>query len=96
MTKKEFQQKFGDKAAELLANPTYHIALDVAREDCPHLDDKSIDATSIIRNEGKIQGWNGCLKFLKSLAKSEPEPPKPVEAPRYQDPDSRKSDQNKK
>ncbi len=97
MTKKEFQQKFGDKAVELLANPTFHIVLDVAREDCPFLPSKAgSDATSIIRHDGQVEGWMECLKFLKTIAKSEPEPTAPEVTPLYKDPSPRRPEQNKK
>lgn len=97
MNKREFQRQFGDKAAELLSSPTFHIALDVAREDCPYAaGGNATEATSIIRNEGRMTGWMECLKFLKTIAKSEPEPAPVVETRRYADPDPRKSEQNKK
>lgn len=94
MNKREFQQKYAVEAGALLHNPHFQIALDVAREDCPYLEEKAIDPTSIIRNEGKIQGWNACLKFLKTIAKSEIEPSAPKPTPLYGDPDKRKTDQN--
>lgn len=95
MTKREFQKQFGDKAAELMSNPTFHIALDVAREDCKYIPSRAgIDATSIIRHDGLVEGWMECLNFLKSLHKSEPETPPAVHTPLYADPDRRKSDKN--
>jgi hypothetical protein len=96
MTKKEYQQRFAKEAAALVSNPHYHITLDVAREECPYVGPGGIDATSIIRNEGRIVGWMECLRFLKSISKSEPEPSAPKPAPLYPDPDKRKSDQNQK
>lgn len=96
MTKREFHQKYGAAVVELLANPTLQIAIGFLQEECPFLEDRSVDATSIIRNEGKIQGWSACLKALRGLYKSEPEPPPVVHTPLYKDPDPRKSDQNKK
>lgn len=97
MNKREFQKQFGDKATELLSNPTFHIALDVAREDCPYVSGAGVaDATAIIRNEGRMTGWNECLKFLKTIGKSDPEPAPVVETRRYSDPDPRKAEQNKK
>lgn len=96
MNRREYQSKYSDKHAELMANPAFHILSDVAREDCPFLEDKSPDPTSIVRNEGKIQGWNACLKFLKSAGHVEPEKEKPVTLPRYADPDKIKSEQNRK
>lgn len=100
MTKKEFQKQFGDKAAELMTNPAFLIALDVAREDCPYANGGSaLEATSIIRNEGRVTGWMECLRFLKTIAKSEPDAPPVVQTPLYADPDARKnvqSDKNKK
>lgn len=96
MTRKELQSQFGDKVTEMMALPAFHIALDVAREECPFLEDKSPDPTSIVRNEGKIQGWNACLRFLKTIGKVEQGPEKPATLPRYQDPDKIKSDLNRK
>lgn len=97
MTKREFQKQFGDKAAELMQNATFHIALDVAREDCPYVNGAGVsDATAIIRNEGRMTGWNEALRFLKTIAKSEPEAPAVVPTSLYEDPNKRKSDQNTK
>jgi hypothetical protein len=97
MTKRDFQSRFGVEAAALVQNATYLIALDVAREDCPYSSGgNAMEATSIIRNEGRMTGWNECLKFLKTIARSEPELPKVVETPLYADPDKRKSEQNRK
>lgn len=97
MTKKEFQRQFGDKSAELLSNPTFHIALDVAREDCPYASgNTAFEATAIIRNEGRVTGWMECLKFLKTISRSEPEAPPVIEGPLYPDPDLRKTDTNRK
>jgi hypothetical protein len=96
MTKREFHTKYGAPIVELLSNPTLQIALAFLQEECPYLEDKSPDPTSIIRNEGKIQGWNACLKAFKNLYKSEPEPVVTKEGPRYQDPDPRNSEQNRK
>lgn len=96
MTKKEFQRQFGDKAAELLSNPTFHIMLDVAREECPYTSGNTVnEATGIIRNEGRVTGWNECLRFLKTIAQSDPEPVTPKPIPLYADPAKSKSDQNK-
>lgn len=97
MTKREFQKQFGDKAAELITNTTFHIALDVAREDCPYVaGGGALEATSIIRNEGRMTGWMECLRFLKTIAKSEPEAPAVVPTSLYEDPNKLKSDRNKK
>jgi hypothetical protein len=96
MTKREFLAKYGKDVVELLGNNTLQIALSFLRENCPFLDDKSTDPTSIIRNEGKIQGWNKCLTELKNLWEVPAEAPPVVPGPLYQDPDRRKSDQNKK
>lgn len=96
MTRKELQSQHGDKVTDLLALPIFHTVLDVAREDCPFLEDKSPDPTSIVRNEGKIQGWNACLRFMKTIGRVEQAPEKPVTLPRYQDPEKIKSEQNRK
>jgi len=97
MTKREFQQRFGAEAVALVQNATFIIALDVAREDCPYLPSKSgADATSIIRHDGLVEGWNECLKFLKTLARSEPEAPPVTQGPLYPDPEKIKSDKNQK
>lgn len=97
MTKREFQQKFGAEAATLMQNPTFHITLDVAREECPYANGGgAMEATSIIRNEGRITGWNECLKYLKTIARSEPEPPPVVHVGLYEDPTKTKSDRNTK
>lgn len=96
MTKREFHQKYGAAVVELLANPTLQIAIGFLQEECPFLEDRSVDATSIIRNEGKIQGWSACLKALRGLYKSEPEAPTPKPVLPYADPDPRKAEQNKK
>lgn len=96
MTKKEFHKKYGAAVVELLSNPTMQIALGHLQEECPFFEDKSIDPTSIIRNEGKIQGWNACLRTFRNLYKSEPDAVKVPDGPLYADPDKRKSDQNRK
>lgn len=96
MNRKELQAKASDKVAELLANNTFHDVIETAREECPFLEDKAPDPTSIIRNEGKIQGWNACLRFLKTIGKVETPPEKPAPVLRYADPDKAKSDQNRK
>lgn len=97
MTKRDFQSRFAVEAAKLVSDPTFHIALDVAREDCPYANGgNATEATSIIRNEGRMTGWNECLRFLKTIAKSEPEPPPVKQTALYEDPDKRKSDQNRK
>lgn len=95
MTKKELHAKYGPQVVELLSNPTLHIAIDHLREECPFLEDRATDPTSIIRNEGKIQGWSAALKALKYLYKSEQEPAPPTTGPLYQDPDPRKTEQNR-
>lgn len=95
MTKREFQQKFGVEATQLVSTQAFHIALDVAREDCPYSNGGNVgDATSIIRNEGRMTGWNECLRFLKTISKSEPEAPTPKPVLPYADPDPRKSERN--
>lgn len=96
MTKRELQQQFGDKLAELLAMPSFHILLDVAREDCPYYGKSSENPTVIVSNEGRLQGWNECLRFLKTIGKQDAAPEKPVTLPRYADPSKVKSDQNRK
>lgn len=97
MTKREFQQKFSNEALQLTSNPAFHIALDVAREDCPYSNGgHATEATSIIRNEGRMTGWMECLRFLKSIMKSEPEAPPVKTGPLYEDPDKRKAEQNRK
>lgn len=95
MTKKELNARSGDKVAELLSNPTFHALLETAREECPFLEDKSPDPTGIIRNEGKIQGWNACLRYLKTIGKVEAAPEKPAPKPLYPDPEKIQSDKNK-
>ena len=97
MDKKEFQQKFGAEAVLLMQNTTFHIALDVARESCPYTNGGgALEATSIIRNEGRMTGWMECLRFLKTIAKSEPEAPAVVPTSLYEDPNKIKSDRNTK
>jgi len=95
MTKRDFQQQFGAEAGQLVTNAVFRIALDVAREDCPYASGGNVaEPTSIIRNEGRMTGWMECLKFLKTIAKSEPEVAPPVAIPLYADPDPRKAERN--
>lgn len=95
MTKRELNALHGQKVAEIVSNPVHSAMLDVAREECPFLEDKSPDPTGIIRNEGKIQGWNAALRYLKAIGKVETPAEKPAPLPRYPDPDKVRSDQNK-
>jgi len=95
MTKREFLAKYGKEVVQLLGNPTLQIALSFLQEECPFLEDKSADPTSIIRNEGKIQGWYRCLREIRNLYQTAPEIAPPSQGPLYPDPDPRKAEQNR-
>ena len=97
MTKRELLQKYGTDAVQMASSAIFHFALDATREDCPYVKGAgAVDATAIIRNEGRMTGWIECLQYLKNIALSEREAPKVVAGPLYKDPDQTKSDQNKK
>ncbi len=84
MTKKELHANFSPNVMELIKNPIYASILDCAREDMP----LGIvgDPTSIVRNEGRIQGWIACLAFMKSIGKVKSEETAPAPTQLYADP----------
>lgn len=92
MTKSELLAQH-PKLNEKLATPAFRAVLECAREDCEFLNMKATDPTSIVRNEGAIQGWMACLKFLKDIHKAPAEKKAPLETPRYSDPDPLKANQ---
>lgn len=96
MTRKELMASHGPKVIEIVGSPDFRAMLDCAREECNYHDSTANDATAIIRNEGKMQGWNACLRFLKTIHKQEAAAPAAKPSALYQDPDPRKSEQNKK
>lgn len=96
MTRKELHGTF-PKLSKVCETPEYRGLLETAREECPFLSSAATDPTSIIQNEGKIKGWNECLRFLKDIWKATPEREKVAAPGLYRDPDPpRNSDTNKK
>lgn len=82
MTKTQFIAAYGASAAEMVAAPIFVALTDTAREECPYVGKSIAEPTGIVRNEGMMQGWMECLKFLKTahLAAA----PRPEHAPRAQ------------
>jgi hypothetical protein len=66
MTKSEFIALFAPQATAMAASQEFRALLDTAREECPQLGKEISDATMLVRSEGFLQGWNACLKFLKT------------------------------
>lgn len=93
MTRKELHGTF-PKLAKVCETPEYRGVLETAREECPFLSSAATDPTSIIQNEGKIKGWNECLRVLKDIWKAIPEREKVLPTGLY--PDPKNSDTNKK
>jgi hypothetical protein len=88
MTKPELRDAF-PKLIKVCDTPEYRAVLDCAREECPFLDSKPGDATALISNEGKLQGWNAALRYLKTVFKHAPDREQPSQTLKYNDPDPR-------
>lgn len=94
MTKQELRSSAGEKVIALVEQPVFIAMLDCAREENPFaLGAHVTDPTQIVRNEGRITGWNACLQFLKTIAQAPKPPPKEHPTGLYDDP--AKSDQNR-
>jgi hypothetical protein len=78
MTKKELHSHIGPKVVEMISDTTFAHILECAREEMTNVG-AITDPTSIIRNEGYMQGWRGCIAFLKNIGKLKAE-----EAPKQQ------------
>lgn len=87
MTKKELHARHGDKVAVLQTDLTYTSIIECAREEMP-LGIIGGEPTSIIRNEGRMQGWISCLNFLKSIGKQKVEEPAPQATQLYANPNA--------
>jgi len=87
MTKKELHSHIGPKVITMISDPTFAHIIECAREEMP-MGIISGDPTSIIRNEGKMQGWIGCLHFLKTIGKLKTEEPQVTTHQLYADPNT--------
>ena len=66
MTKAQYISIHGAAAVELVGTQLFIALTDTAREECPFIGKEIADPTGIVRNEGRLQGWMECLRFLKS------------------------------
>lgn len=86
MTKPQFIATFGAPAAELSGSALFIALTDTAREECPYIGKDIAEPTGIVRNEGKMQGWMECLRFLKTVHVPAPTRPEIAPRPQYVDP----------
>jgi len=85
MTKKDLHSHIGPQVAVMISDTTFAHLLECAREEMTNVG-AITDATSIIRNEGYMRGWIGCIAFLKNIGKLKvEEAPKP-QVQLYSDP----------
>ena len=85
MTKKELHSHIGPKVVEMISDTTFAHLLECAREEMTNVG-AITDPTSIIRNEGYMQGWRGCIAFLKNIGKLKAEEAPKPQAQLYADP----------
>jgi len=85
MTAKDLRAREG--MIDMLRSDNFRVLLAFFMEECPHVGRDITDATSIVRNEGKVQGYFGLLRDMRTIHISPPEPEK-SDAPKrlYQDP----------
>lgn len=72
---------------EMCASEPFRKLIAFSQENCPFVGRDIPDATQLIRNEGKMQGWFQLISFLRTVHRSEEKPEEPA-PPRalYQDP----------
>lgn len=87
MTKAEYIAQYGQSASKQAASPEFKALQDTAREECPFLAKNLSDPTSIVRNEGAVQGWFAAIAFMKTAHEPVKKPEERAgPAPQYPDP----------
>jgi hypothetical protein len=74
--------------AETCESEPFKTLVSFHRAKCPYLRVQMADPTSIVRNEGMIQGWMACLEALENAHRVPEKQPAPEQTRLYQDPES--------
>lgn len=62
------------------------------RDECVYVNGQALDETNVIRNEGRLQGWFGCLRVMGGIHRKIEKQETPTEfQPLYPDPNKPKS-----
>lgn len=72
---------------EMCESAPFRQLMAYMRDECPYVNGMDIPETAIIRNEGRLQGWLGCLRVMGGIHRAAKKPePTGENPPLYPDP----------